>query len=85
MRPRRMRPFLVVMPSPDAADVNQVLFSHDDKLIQTLELERLDESLDVGPQIGRQWRVPFHNGSTGFQHFIELSAVYKRGGEKSCI
>ena len=48
----RMRSLFVVMPTPDSADVIQVFFGHDDKLVQTFKLKSLDESLDVGPQIG---------------------------------
>jgi hypothetical protein len=47
-----MRSLFVVMPTPDSADVIQVFFGHDDKLVQTFKLKSLDESLDVGPQIG---------------------------------
>ncbi len=47
----RMRSFLVVMPTPDSAHMVKMFFGHDHKLIQALELQRLNESLDVGPQI----------------------------------
>ena len=48
----RVRSFFVVVTTPDAADVIEMLFGNDDEFVQTFELQRLDESLDVGSQIG---------------------------------
>ncbi len=48
---RAMRSFFVVLPTPDAADVIQVLFSHDHELVQAFELQCLDEPFDMCPQI----------------------------------
>jgi len=47
-----MRSFFVVMPTPDAADVIEMFFGNNDKLIEALELQRLDETLNVSPQVG---------------------------------
>lgn len=71
-----MRPFFVVVPTPNAADIVQMTFTHDHELVQTFKLKSLDESLDVRPQIGCKrtlnrilrvtlfWRdlFPFPNG-----------------------
>ena len=46
-----MRSLFVVMPTPDSADVIQVFFGDDDKLVQALELQSLDEPFDMGPQV----------------------------------
>lgn len=40
---RRKRPLLVVVPTPDSADMVEVLFGHDHKLVRALELGSLDE------------------------------------------
>lgn len=48
----RMRSLFVVMTAPDSVDVIEMLFGNDDKLIKALELQRLDEAVDMGPQIG---------------------------------
>jgi len=52
MLARGMRTFLVVVPTPNSADVIQMLFCDDHKLVQTFELQSLDESFDMGSQIG---------------------------------
>ncbi len=44
--------FFVVVAAPEATDVVQMTFTHDDEFVQALKLQRLDESLDVGSQIG---------------------------------
>ena len=48
----RMWSFLVVMPTPDAANMVEMLFRYDHELVQALKLQCLDESLDAGSQIG---------------------------------
>ena len=47
---RGIRSFVVVIPAPDSADLIEVFLCDDDEFIETLELQRLDESLDVGSQ-----------------------------------
>ena len=69
-----MRSFSVVVAAPDSADVIVMFLRNDDKLIETLELQRLDESLDVGPQIGRHRNRSFDLNPAGFEHVVELSA-----------
>ena len=69
-----MRSFVVVIPAPDSADLIEVFLRDDDKFIETLELQRLDESLDVGPQIGRHRNRSFDLNPAGFEHVVELSA-----------
>lgn len=46
-----VRSFFVVMATPDSADVIEMLFGDDHKFVQALELQSLDESCDMGPQI----------------------------------
>ena len=48
----RVRSLFVVVAAPDAADVIQMLFGNDDKLIEALRLQCLDEAFDVGSQVG---------------------------------
>nr|WP_231754095.1 hypothetical protein [Caulifigura coniformis] len=47
-----MRPFPVVVHLELAVDVVQVATAHDRELVQAPVLERLDEALDVGSQVG---------------------------------
>jgi len=47
-----MRSFFVVVAAPNPANVIEMPFGNDDKLIELLELQRLDESFDVSPQVG---------------------------------
>ena len=46
-----VRSFFVVMPTPDSADVIEMLFGDNHELVQALTFKRLDESLDMGSQI----------------------------------
>ena len=69
-----MRSFSVVVATPDSADVIQVFFGDDNELVETLELQRLDEALDVGPQLGRHRNRSFDLNPAGFEHVVELSA-----------
>ena len=74
MFPCRMRSFFVVVAAPDSADVIEMFLRDDDEFVETLELQRLDESLDVGPQIGRHRNRSFDLNPAGFEHVVELSA-----------
>ena len=38
------------MAAPDSADVIEVFLRDDDEFVEAFELQRLDESLDVGSQ-----------------------------------
>ena len=69
----RMRSFLVVVPTPDSAHMIEMFFGDDHELVQALELESLNETFHMGPQIRRQRCIPFHDGTAGFQHLIELT------------
>ena len=46
----RVRSFFVVVAAPDSADVIEVFLRDDDEFVEAFELQRLDESLDVGSQ-----------------------------------
>lgn len=70
----RVRSFFVVVAAPDSADVIEMFLRDDDEFLETLELQRLDESLDVGPQIGRHRNRAFDLNPAGFEHVVELSA-----------
>jgi hypothetical protein len=70
----RVRSFFVVVAAPDSADVIEMFLRDDDEFVETLELQRLDESLDVGPQIGRHRNRSFDLNPAGFEHVVELSA-----------
>jgi len=48
----RVRSIFVVVAAPDSADVIEMFVCDDDEFVETLELQRLDESLDVGSQVG---------------------------------
>ncbi len=61
------------MAAPDSADVIEMFLRDDDEFFETLELQRLDESLDVGPQIGRHRNRSFDLNPAGFEHVVELS------------
>lgn len=65
----RMRSFFVVVPTPDSADVVQVFFGDDNELVETLELQSLDESFDMGPQNRGHRNRPFDLNTAGFEHF----------------
>jgi hypothetical protein len=49
MFPRRMWAFFVIMAAPHPANVIQMFFGDDDKLVQTLEFQRLNESAPHEP------------------------------------
>ena len=70
----RVRSIFVVVAAPDSADVIEMFVCDDDEFVETLELQRLDESLDVGPQIGRHRNRSFDLNPAGFEHVVELSA-----------
>lgn len=70
----RVRSFFVVVAAPDSADVIEMFLRDDDKLIEALKLQRLDEALDVGPQIGRHRNSSCDLNPAGFEHVVELSA-----------
>ena len=70
----RVRSFFVVVAAPDSADVIEVFLRDDDEFVEAFELQRLDESLDVGSQIGRHRDRSFDLNPAGFEHVVELSA-----------
>lgn len=70
----RVRSFFVVVAAPDSADVIEMFLRDDDEFVETLELQRLDESLDVGPQIGRHRNRSLDLNPAGFERVVELSA-----------
>lgn len=51
--------------------------AHDHKLVQALALKYLDEPFHMSPQIRRQRRVSFHNGSVEFQPFYSASVTHE--------
>ena len=67
----------VLMPPLHAVHVIEMLFGHDYESVQAFELQRLGKPSHMCPQIRSQWCVAFHNGCTGFQHFILLSRVFR--------
>lgn len=62
------------MATPDSADVIEMFFGDDDKLVQTFELQCLDKAFDMSPQVRCHRNRPFDLNPAGVENLIKLAA-----------